>query len=320
MRSPFTHLLRRSLILLAILFASDRLIGTGLEHMFYRQHHGDDAVTRYTLDSADQTLLVFGSSRASHTYNTALLKRKLGISVYNCGRDEMGITYAAGVLPVVYKRYSPKYLIVEVLPVELGTRGKTESERHIATVLLPFAHRFPSLWSTIAYAGNDEVYKAAVSKIYPYNSMLGAFVQNTYTHLGHTTEQGYEPLLKEIDSATYTKSYWRGFNESTDVNAALSARFAGIIDLAAAHGSRVFVTISPFYFYQDISHNPSFLALKEITAAHGATFLNFSFDKRFVRHPHLFNDDLHLNDHGAQVFTQIMADTLLSLGVGDLSR
>src|ERR1044071_8501928 len=104
MRHPVTRLLRRSLILLLILVVADRLIGAGLERMFYRQHHGDDAVTGYTLDSTKEDLLVFGSSRASHHYHTRLLERELGVSVYNCGRDEMGITYTTAVLPVIYKR------------------------------------------------------------------------------------------------------------------------------------------------------------------------------------------------------------------------
>ncbi len=310
MSHPVTRLLRRALILLAILVVADRLIGAGLEYMFYRQHHGDDAVTRYTLDSTKEDLLILGSSRASHHYHTRLLEQELGVSVYNCGRDEMGISYAAAVLPLVYRRYTPKYLIVEVLPIELANWGRDVSERHIATVLLPFAHKYPELWETVAYAGKDEVYKSAISKIYPYNSLIGAFIQNTYTHLGHKTDRGYEPLRNSIDSAHYTKSYWKSFSKAVGVDSELSRRFTSILDTAAAHGTKVFVMISPFYFFQDISRNESLHALQTICAQHGASFMDWSFDPRFVRHPHIFNDDLHLNDSGARLYTRIIADTL----------
>ena len=315
MRNPVVRLLRRSLILFAILFVADRLIGAGLERMFYRQKHGDDAVTLYTIDSTKEDLLVFGSSRASHHYHTSLLEEELGLSVYNCGRDEMGISYTAAVLPLIYKRYTPSYIIVEVLPTELATWGKDISERHIATVLLPFANRYPSLWQTVAYAGKDEVYKSAVSKIYPYNSLIGAFIQNTYTHFGHSTDRGYEPLYKTIDSANYTKPQWKSFNNAAGVDAALRERFISLLDTAASHGTRVFVVVSPFYFSQDLSRNESFLALQAVCAAHGATFMDWSFDPRFVRHPKLFNDDVHLNDSGAKVYTRIVADTLRKSGI-----
>jgi hypothetical protein len=316
MNHPVTRLLRRSLILLFILVVADRLIGAGLEHMFYRQHHGDDAVTRYTLDSTKEDMLIFGSSRASHHYHTRMLEQELGMSVYNCGRDEMGISYTTVVLPLVYRRYRPEYLIIEVLPIELANWGRDVSERHISTVLLPFANKYPSLYEGVAYAGKIEVYKAAISKIYPYNSLIGAFVQNTYTNLGHKTDRGYEPLHNSIDSARYTKSYWKSFNKAVGVDPELVRRFTAILDTAAMHGTKAFVMISPFYFRQDISGNQSLRTLKKICAEHGAAFMDFSFDPRFVLHPQLFHDDLHLNDSGARLYTSIVADTLKKSGVG----
>jgi hypothetical protein len=320
MPPPVIRLLRRSLILLAILFVADRLIGAGLEHMFYRQHHGDDAVTRYTLDSTREELLIFGSSRASHHYHTRMLQAALGISVYNCGRDEMGITYTTAVLPIVYKRYAPRYIIIEVLPTELANRGRELSERHISTVLLPFANKYPSLWTTVAYPGKDEVYKSAVSRIYPYNSLIGSLFQNTYTTLGHKTDLGYEPLLNIMDSNTYTKSFWNNFRKAVGVDPDLARRFSDALDTALAHGTKVFVMISPFYFQNDISNSESVQALKQISADRGVVVMDWSFDPRFVRHPRLFNDDLHLNDSGAKLYTRIIIDTLRKCGVGQTGK
>jgi hypothetical protein len=316
MKKSVIHLLRRSLILLVILFALDRLIGAGLERMYYKQKHGDDQVTLYTLDSTKEDLLVFGSSRASHHYNVEEMERELGVSAYNCGRDEMGVSYTAAMLPLVMNRYKPKYVLIEVLPTELATWGKDVSERHIATVLMPLAYRHPSLWQTIAYADKYEVYKAAVSRIYPYNSMIAAFVQNTYTHFGHSSDRGYEPLYKSIDTNVYSRPIWKSFDHAVNVDTSLQRRFTGLLDFAASQGVQVYVMISPFYFYQDLSGNKSFQGLKELTAAHGAHLMDFSYDPRFVKHPSLFNDDVHLNDTGARLYTRIVADSLRSLGLG----
>lgn len=312
MRHPLRHLLRRSLILFAILFAADRLIGAGLEQLFFKQNHGDDAVTRYTLDSTKEALLIFGSSRASHHYDTRLLADELAMSVYNCGRDEMGLTYAAAVLPIVYQRYSPKYIILELLPTELAERGKALSESHIAGVLLPFAPRFPALWPTIAYAGKDQIYKAAISKIYPYNSLLGSMIQNTYTHIGHHTDRGYEPLYKTIDTSIYKQSIWESFDKSSTPDAALVRRFADLLDAVAAKGTKIMVVISPFYFPHPLEGNKSYELLKRISLSHGAGFMDFTADPRFLLRPHLFNDDVHLNDSGARMYSRIIADTLRS--------
>lgn len=283
--------------------------------MFYKQKHGDEIVTRYTIDSTREDVLVFGSSRASHHYNTRLLDSLLGRSVYNCGRDEMGISYTNALLPLVYNRYAPKCIIIEVLPAELSGVGNAVEMQRLSTRLIPYANRHAELWPAVAYAGKLEVYKAAVSKIYPYNSLIGAIVQNTYTNLAHTTDRGYEPLSAEIDSATFKPTRWMAMDKLTGVDQILAERLTSVLDTAAAHGTKAIVVISPFYYPLSINrgNNDSYRTLPLLAAQHGALFLDWSGDPRFLMHPKLFNDDVHLNDRGARLFTELMADTLKRL-------
>ncbi len=318
--NPLIHLLRQSLLLLLILFAADRTLGWWLEHTFYLQKHGDDVVTRYTLDSTREDLLVFGSSRASHHYNTLMLDSLLDMSVYNCGRDEMGITYTSGVIPYAFERKAPKCIIVEVLPTELSGVGKATEIQRISTRLIPFAHRHPGLWPTVAAAGKMEVYKAAVSKIYPYNSLIGSIIQNTYTNLVHQTIRGFEPLHGAIDSATFKPTHWMNMRELTGIDSALKARMIFILDYAREHGTQAIVVISPFYYSLDIAGNESHEMLPELAAKHGAFFLDWSQDPRFLMHPKLFYDDVHLNETGARLYTQIIADTLKKLGISGVPK
>lgn len=313
--TPLLRLLRNSILLLLILVVADRLLGTWLEHAFYKQKHGDDVVTRYTLDSTREDLLVFGSSRASHHYDVLMLDSLLQMSVYNCGRDEMGITYTSAVFPYAIERHKPKYVLIEVLPTELSAVGKSVEIQRIATRLLPFAHRHPGLWPAIAAAGKMEVYKAWVSKIYPYNSLIGSIIQNTYTDFVHQTIRGYEPLHGAIDSATFKPTHWMNMKSLTGVDSALKARLVSVLDLAAENGIQAFVVISPFYYPLHIDGNDSYEALPHIAAAHGAGFLDWSKDPRFQMHPELFYDDVHLNDSGARLYSGIIADTLKKLGI-----
>ena len=55
------------------------------------------------------------------------------------------------------------------------------------------------------------------------------------------------------------------------------------------------------------------MELKRMSEEHQAIFLNYSDDPRFVRKAALFNDDVHLNDTGAGIYSGIIADTLLKL-------
>lgn len=321
MRShPVARLLKQALILLLILVMADRAIGAWLEHMFYKQKHGDEIVTRYTLDSTKEDVLIFGSSRASHHYNSVLLDSLLGMSVYNCGRDEMGVTYTAAMVPIIYKRYTPKCIIIDLQPTELSGVGRDVEIQRISTRLIPYANRHPDLWQTVAYAGKIEVYKAAISKIYPYNSLIGAIIQNTYTNLAHATIRGYEPLQGKIDSVHYQPTHWVDIKELRGVDSTLAKRFTSLLDNAAAHGTKVFVVISPFYYPLATEGNESYKALPELSATHGAFFLDWSRDPRFLKHPDLFYDDVHLNDKGARLYSSIIADTLKKLGINGLAK
>lgn len=305
MQQQLLRFLKNALLLLVLLFAADRLIGMGLERLFYKQQHGDDANTMYVLGEAKEDILIFGSSRASHHYQSTLIAQQTGMSCFNAGRDEMTITYMNALLPEIYKRYTPKLLVLEIVPTELsaGPDNAVVYQR-ISTVLLPFAHRYPTVKPTVALVGDTELWKLRASHIYPYNSLIGSMVQNTYTQLGHFSEKGYEPLYASIDSANYTKPMWGDFTARTGVDSLQQATLQAIINTTKAHGSRLVVVISPFYFPHTLAGNDSYDHIKKLTAANNIPFYDFSADSSFVLHPQLFKDDVHLNDSGARLFTQ----------------
>jgi hypothetical protein len=294
--------------------AADRVVGAWLEGQFYKQQHGDDIVTRYVLDSAREDLLIFGSSRASHHYKTRQAESDLGISVYNGGRDNMGITYTASVLPYVYQRHAPRYIIVDVLPAELCGYGRSTADQRISTVLLPYANRHQDLWPTVGLAGKLEVVKAAVSKIYPYNSLLGTIIQNTYTSFGHTTDKGYEPLTGSIDPTHYKTPAFDDYAKQKGIDTSLLGRLRQIVVLAKEHNTVPIIVISPFYFKQNVGDNESYFMLHRLSKEWGYTLYDFTFDPRFLKHPELFYDELHLNDAGATLFTQIITEALRTGG------
>lgn len=319
MKHQVVYLLQRCLVLLAILVLADRLIGAGLERVFYKQRHGDDIVTRYALDSTNEDLLIFGSSRASHHYKTAQAEQALGMKVYNCGRDNMAVTYSATVLPYVLRRHAPQYVIVDVLPSELCGVGKDVTNQRISTVLLPYAHRHPDLWPTIALGGNMEVMKAAVSKIYPYNSLIGTIVQNTYTSIGHSTEKGYEPLSGSIDPNHYTTPVFNKYEDLKGVDTTIVDKLRKIVWMAKQHNTMPIIVISPFYFEQNVAGNESYQALHILAREWEFELYDFTADQRFIGHPDLFYDELHLNDKGATLFTKIITDTLKTSSLPPLS-
>jgi hypothetical protein len=297
-------------ILLAILFVCDRLVGMLLENLFYKQTHGDDVVSIQLIEKANEEILVMGSSRASHHYNAALLENATGMTCFNGGRDEMTITYSNAILPVIYKRYTPKVLVLDLTPSELtaASHGEVVYQR-ISTVLLPFSNRHKELLPTIALAGETEIWKSKVSHIYPYNSLIGSSVQNAFTNVGHHSIKGFEPIPGKIDT-NYYKTPAMNFNVLGIVEPKLQAKLQNIVDIAKSHNTRLIAIISPFYFPLELDKNESYHTIKQMMETNGVEFYDFTHASPFLNNPTLFYDEVHLNDSGANIYTQTIANII----------
>lgn len=298
--------IKNAVILLVILFICDRAIGWGLETLFYKQKHGDDFVTLYLLEKAKDDVLVFGGSRASHHFNATMIEDSTHMSCFNGGRDEMTITYTAATLPIACKKYMPKVVILEMLPTELSLSKDVDvTYQRIATVLLPFLHKYPQLKSTIALSPGNDLLKSKLSHIYPYNSTIGSSIQNAFTNLGHKSIKGYEPLDGAIDTVGYTKSMWSNYPDNTlPLNKVAVQKYQQVIQFAKENNIRLITVVSPFYFPFDFNNNVSFATMKRMMKDNGFELYDFSHDPRFLKMPSLFHDDIHLNDSGAAIFTK----------------
>lgn len=313
MKKNLSALLIKIVLLGLSIIICDQLLGNALEHLFYKQTHGDDYTTIYALNESEDNILIFGTSRASHHYKSAMMAEQLGQSCFNAGRDEMEIPYTQALIEAILQRHKPKMIVLDIGPDELAGDKQVLYER-IATVLMPFANRYPSLKTNIGRAGSIELLKMKCSKIYPYNSKIGSIIQNSYTSLGHYSELGYEPLYKTIDSTTYKESIWKDYgHKNFPVNDDYLKTLDLIIDMAKANSIRLVLTISPFYFQHDFSQKDGYIALKEKAAKNGLPLFDYTNDPEFILHPTLFNDDVHLNDTGAALYTQKLIPQLREL-------
>lgn len=323
MKKQLSKLIIKTALLAVVLILSDRTIGTWLEHLFYKQTHGDDYTTLYALEKAQDKIMIFGTSRASHHYNATIISEETGFKCFNAGRDEMEIPYTEALLKVILPGHrielnNPgaylQMIILDIGPLELSGDKQVVYER-IAAALMPFNAKYKVFDRVIAKAGKLELWKTKLSKIYPYNSKIGSAFQNSYTNLGHHSEQGYEPLYKTIDTTVYKKSIWKDMDKNLPVNPDYLVTLDNIIATAKANDINLVIVISPFYFYNDFSKHDSYNMLKQITAQHPeVTLLDFSNDPQFTGQPLLFNDDVHLNDSGAAIYTRKVVEQLRSQG------
>ena len=98
-------------ILLVLLFILDRLIGTLLENAYRNAPQGDIKTFTHSITNPVENIFIYGSSRAVHGYDTRIFTDSLGLSCFNCGRENSNILYHTVILQEMLKKHSPEIII-----------------------------------------------------------------------------------------------------------------------------------------------------------------------------------------------------------------
>jgi hypothetical protein len=292
------------IILLGILLVMNLIISYLMERLFYEQTHGDDYVTIEVLEKTKAEVIILGSSRASHHFISDSIECRTNLSVYNGGRDNMGIHYINAVIPEILSRYTPKYIVLDIIPNAycVGYHNK-QSYIHIqSSTLLPFANKHPRIYNCVKKIAPMEVIKSKWIKIYPYNSLIGSALQNTFTHFGHSQYKGYEPLISELDTIRYNKPFENDSALSEIIDSTATQLLEETIQLCQQKNVKVLICFSPFYFKR-----PTKFVIddyfKSLSNKNSIPILDLTKDNRFQKNYKLFYDEMHLNDDGAIILS-----------------
>jgi hypothetical protein len=291
-------------ILALIVFILDFIIGNTLSYFYFKQQSGLQYCATYAIDKTKEDILIFGSSRASHHYRPDIFEKKLGVSTYNVGRDGQAIFYHTAVLRAVLKRYQPKMIILDFNSKDIRKDG---SGYDPLTALLPYCKHHPEIRNIVQLRGAFEKWKLC-SAIYPYNSSI------------FTIAVGNAEFNKKrrIDIKGYTtlQNNWKEpidtFDESGDfvIDSVKLNTFESFIKDCKANKIKLYLISSP-YFYTSIHPDPYIIKGKEIAKKYGIVFFDYSQDSTFMKDGSLFFNVTHLNDKGAQVFSELVTDRIL---------
>jgi hypothetical protein len=301
-----TVFLIKMLIFLALVIMLDFSIGSILKYFYFKQKSGLLYRTTYSMDSTRADFLVLGSSTATHHYNSDILEKRLGISVYNAGRNANPIFYDFAVFQSILKRYTPKIVLldfnVEEFKVNPDDYDKISS-------LLPYYKDHPEIRSIIRLKSPYENYKL-LSKIYPFNSLLftiGIGSTNFNTNRDDINDvKGYVPLsrvwTKRITTDTSIKEYEL---DSNKINTLKSFVYE-----CTTFNIQLYIIVSP-RFVKYSGSDISIEIARKIAKQSNFSLYDYSKDTIFWEHKEYFADGIHLNNDGATIFSNKVVDTIL---------
>ena len=289
----------RLLTFISLMFILDR--GLGLVNKYLQEHAKGGYVGHhnYILHQSYEDILIFGSSRAIHHYNPQIIKDSLGMSCYNCGQDGNGIVLFYGWWQLMKDRHVPKLIIYDVNPEFDLLEG--DNNKYLG-------------WLRGEYENNDvkhifesvdpaEKYKMQ-SMMYRYNSK---FLQNIIDYIHpffQISQNGYLPLKGEMN-----KMKVKG-RKDKDIYVFDSYKLNCLnllMQETKKRGVKLVFVVSPVWYGLN---NKQLEPLVELCNNQLIPYYNYSNDTSYIKHDVYFKDGIHLNSHGADVFTQFLTSKI----------
>ena len=301
MTNQYIKFAYKLLILLVIMFAIDRVGGALMAYYFEKEPLGDAAAFSHAIENPKEDILIYGSSRALHTYDPRVFRQSTGMSCFNCGRNASTIIYHSAIISSALNQpdHKPKAIILDLTPKELSWRSGEDGNDILAGMILPYVAKNKQFEAMAEDLFPKELIKAKVSKLYPYNSMILSIIRN-YSKKGNDNIQGFQPLKGSKVDATPPS-----IAMNAEIDRYAKDKLEYFVKSVTDQHIPLFVIVSPIYL-QPYPETESLKESKKILAKYNVPLWDYQFDSAYVKKA-LFYDNVHMNTKGSEMFSQMIA-------------
>ena len=288
------------IIFSAIVTVIDVCIGGLGDFLQANARGGDTKQFDDLVSSSCHDVVILGSSRAHHHYDTPFLSDTLGLDVYNAGYDGNGVILSYGILEMVLERYKPQLVLFDVEPTFDIYDYKLDNN-HIRYIhyLKPY-YRKKAINKVIKDISCEEWYKVH-SGLIRYNSMLISKAVDYYRS-GDMEKLGYKPLNGKYTIVVEGKKEDEEDKQLT-VDLLKLEYIEKLIKTTKLHKIPIVFIASPKYGKEN---SQELQPVKDICERNNIEFLDYYVTADY-QNPRFFKEPTHLNVEGARVFSRAIA-------------
>lgn len=286
------------LVIVALLDVATGLVFSRLSHM---ARGGDTARNEYICNGTSEDVLVFGSSRAIHHYNPAIISQLTGMTCYNCGQDGNGAILNYGRYHLIAQRYQPKVIIYDLMPEYDILTG--EDNHKFLGWLRPYYDR-DGIADIFKRVDPKEKFKM-MSQMYRYNSRFIQMLTDCIHPMQDDAVNGFRPLEVEMDTMRIGER-----PPASSVDSLKVFYISKMLDEASRRGTRLVMVVSPYWSGMDTTICQP---VKELCQSRGIPFLDYSNDPKYLHNNTYFADGVHLNARGADEFTRDITEKIKTM-------
>lgn len=284
-----------------IIISIDFILGKGFDYMLDHAKGGDNVRNNFIMNQVEDEILVFGSSRAIHHYNSVIISDSLGMSCYNCGQEGMGAIVSYARYHTICRRYHPRMVIYDIHPgFDLL---KSDNHKYLKWLRAYYDYNgIPEIFEAI---DGLEKYKMQ-SQMYRNNTNFGQLIIENIHPVQAPSIKGFRPLDKDMD----TLQVGNGMNYATKsvYDTLLISYLRKMVE--ESNETKFIFVVSPYWAGMDTTVLDP---VKQISVKYNIPILDFSNDSKYVHNNALFYDGGHLNAKGADEFTKDLVCRLKNL-------
>jgi hypothetical protein len=269
------------------------------------QHSKMRSDLSYVLNEEQSDILILGASTASHHYNTQMIMDSLGKTCYNAGQDGQPIYNQY--LNLLRALQNGK---VEAVILNLGhsqIKDPWMSER--VYPLTPYYWKNDTVRNVV-----DDVSKCGVYSKYLYLSSFLQFNSQTHVVLEYiqsryeNQKHGYVPLPYTGKPCTLRPSESEG-QEGFVIHDKALPYLLKIKSVCEENHTKLYIVLCPSLVYKSMHEYREFI--KDFCHKHDISLFDYTDSKDFVKNPYLWKDLVHMNERGADAFTNVVIHDVL---------
>jgi hypothetical protein len=303
----------------ALILIMDMALGTSLGYLYRKTRTGEtgglinDALSRHA------QVLLLGSSRMRHHGMPAVMNRKLSLTAFNAGMDGQDFLYAVMLFDLWQRSNAPPKAIV--LNIDPDSFQQSDEELQRAGIFSFYYDDSPLVRQILNERSRFERLKF-LSRAYRANGKVFAILKNLFAHPAADFD-GFGPLSGCLSPET-VKAQPESIPKLTELWSLKVECFKGLADYCSKHGTRLVLVQSPRYREDPRAHDAWVNVLSQFLASYpDVEFVDLS----TCAHPdvfrdktELFKDGSHLNAHGAEIFSTMLAEALQTKPHPNFSR
>jgi len=304
--------MRRLLTLLgvtALIVIMDMALGASLGRLYRKTRTGESGGLINDALSRHAQVLLLGSSRMRHHGMPAVLNRKLSLTAFNAGMDGQDFLYAMMLFDLWQRSNAPPKAIV--LNIDPDSFQKNDDELQRAGIFSFYYDDSSVVRQVLNQRSRFERLKF-LSRAYRANGKVFAIGKNLFAHPAADFD-GFEPLSGCLSPQTVGARRER-IPTLAEFWSLKVECFKRLAEYCTNHGTRLIFVQSP-RFREDLhAHDVWVNVLTQFLASYpDVEFIDLSncaHPDVFRDKPELFKDGSHLNAHGAEIFSTMLAEAL----------